>query len=46
MPNSQKNIFESGELAEDSVCAKFAQTADDGKTYLPRITYLSMKFRK
>ena len=28
-----KNIFESGELYEDSVCAKFAQTADDGKTY-------------
>jgi hypothetical protein len=28
-----KNIFESGELAKDSVCAKFAQTADNGKTY-------------
>lgn len=28
-----KNIFESGELTEESVCAKFAQTADDGKTY-------------
>ena len=28
-----KNIFETGELEEDSVCAKFAQTADDGKTY-------------
>lgn len=28
-----KNVFESGEMAEDSVCAKFAQTADDGKTY-------------
>ena len=28
-----KNIFEYGELSEDSVCAKFAQTADDGKTY-------------
>ena len=28
-----KNVFESGELSEDSVCAKFAQTADDGKTY-------------
>lgn len=28
-----RNIFESGELAEDQVCAKFAQTADDGKTY-------------
>ncbi len=28
-----KNIFESGELDENAVCAKFAQTADDGKTY-------------
>ena len=28
-----KNIFESGELQEDSVCAKFAHTAADGKTY-------------
>lgn len=28
-----KNVFESRELMEDSVCAKFAQTADDGKTY-------------
>lgn len=28
-----KNIFESGELDVDSVCAVFAQTADDGKTY-------------
>ena len=28
-----KNIFDEGELLEDSVCAKFAQTADDGKTY-------------
>lgn len=28
-----KNIFGSGELLEESVCAKFAQTADDGKTY-------------
>jgi Virulence protein len=28
-----KNAFESGELSENSVCAKFAQTADDGKTY-------------
>ena len=27
-----KNVFESGELTEDSVCAIFAQTADDGKT--------------
>lgn len=28
-----KNIFESGELDEQAVCAKFAHTADDGKTY-------------
>jgi hypothetical protein len=28
-----KNIFGSGELAENSVCAKIAHTAVDGKTY-------------
>lgn len=28
-----KNVFVSGELNEEAVCAKFAQTADDGKTY-------------
>lgn len=28
-----KNIFESGELQEDSVCSKMEHTADDGKTY-------------
>ena len=27
------NIFKEGELEENSVCAKFAQTADDGKEY-------------
>lgn len=28
-----KNIFESSELQQDSVCAKFAHTAEDGKNY-------------
>ena len=28
-----KNVFDSGELSEKAVCAKFAQTADDRKTY-------------
>ena len=28
-----KNIFDTGELQQDSVCAKFAHTAEDGKTY-------------
>ena len=28
-----KNIFDSSELQQDSVCAKFAHTAEDGKTY-------------
>ena len=28
-----KNIFTDGELREDSVCANFAHTAGDGKTY-------------
>ena len=27
------NIFESGELDPNRVCAKFAHTAEDGKTY-------------
>jgi hypothetical protein len=27
------NIFESAELKEEAVCAKFAHTAEDGKTY-------------
>ena len=28
-----QNIFIEGELSEEAVCAKFSQTADDGKTY-------------
>ena len=28
-----KNIFESSELQQDSVCVKFAHTAEDGKIY-------------
>ena len=28
-----RNIFDSGELAKDAVCAKFAHTAADGKKY-------------
>jgi len=28
-----RNIFEEGELVETSVCANYAQTAADGKTY-------------
>jgi len=27
------NVFKEGELVRDSVCAKFAHTAEDGKTY-------------
>ena len=30
------NIFRSGELDENAVCAKFARTAADGKTYHPK----------
>ncbi len=36
-----KKIFESGELSENSVCANFAQTADDGKTYQYKFYSLS-----
>ena len=28
-----KNIFDSSELQQDSVCANFAHTAEDGKTH-------------
>ncbi|WP_347497666.1 virulence RhuM family protein [Ruminococcus sp. YE71] len=36
-----KNIFDEGELDENSVCAKFAQTADDGKNYQYKFYNLS-----
>lgn len=36
-----KNIFESKELNESAVCAKFAQTAADGKTYQYKFYSLS-----
>ena len=36
-----KNIFERGELDENSACANFAQTADDGKTYQYKFYALS-----
>lgn len=36
-----KNIFETDELDENLVCAKFAQTADDGKTYKYKFYSLS-----
>ena len=36
-----KNIFEEGELSLNSVCAKFAQTADDGKNYQYKFYSLS-----
>ena len=36
-----KNIFESGELDENSTCANFAQVADNGKTYQYKFYSLS-----
>ena len=36
-----RNIFDSSELQQDSVCAKFAHTADDGKTYRYKFYALS-----
>ena len=36
-----KNVFESDELAEDATCAKFAQVADNGKTYQYKFYSLS-----
>ncbi len=39
-----QNIFASGELAEDSVCRKFRQTAADGKNY--QVKYYNLDARK
>lgn len=36
-----KNIFENGELTEETTCAKFAQVADNGKTYQYKFYSLS-----
>lgn len=36
-----KNIFETGELEENSTCANFAQVADNGKTYQYKFYSLS-----
>ena len=36
-----KNIYEIGELSEDSTCANFAQVADNGKTYQYKFYSLS-----
>ena len=36
-----KNIYESGELSEEATCAKFAQVADNGKTYQYKFYSLS-----
>jgi len=36
-----KNVFETGELEENSVSAKFAHTAEDGKTY--QTTFYNLK---
>ena len=36
-----KNIYESGELSEESTCANFAQVADNGKTYQYKFYSLS-----
>ena len=45
-----KNIFESSELQQDSVCAKFAHTAEDGKIYNTQFynldAVISVRFRQ
>ncbi|MDY6285364.1 MAG: hypothetical protein SPL19_05855 [Fibrobacter sp.] len=39
-----KNVFETNELEEISVCAKFAHTAADGKTYNTKFYNLDFLF--
>ena len=41
MTKHLKNIFETGELDENSTCANFAQVADNGKTYQYKFYSLS-----
>ena len=45
-----QNIFDSGELDENSVCRKFRHTADDGKNYQVKFynleTIISVGYRK
>ena len=38
-----KSVFEDGEVEKSSVCANFAQTADDGKT--PRIISINKNLK-
>ena len=38
-----KNIFETKELVEDSVCAKITHTADDGKNPSPKMNMKSIE---
>jgi hypothetical protein len=44
-----QNIFTTNELVEDSVCANFAHTAKDGKTYQTRFynldTIIAVRYR-
>jgi hypothetical protein len=40
-----RNIFNSSELQEDSVCAKIAHTAADGKSYQTKFSTLMQSFQ-
>ena len=41
-----RNIFKDEELVEEAVCAKFAHTAEDGKTYQTKFYNLDMIIAK